>query len=144
MAFMNYENVFDSVKTHHSVLEALQEQGINSNYIKLIRDIHRDNCTTVCLHKNSNKIKIKKGVRQEDIVSPKLFIAYLEKFFRIININGEELNHLRFADDIILIAHAIKDSKVMLQELDNASRTYTLKGRNHKNKQSSICKWNPT
>ena len=39
-----------------------------------------------------------------------------------ITINGEKLNHLRFADDIIIIADAVKDVEVMLQELDNASR----------------------
>ena len=85
MAFVDYEKAFDSVETH-SVLEALREQGINSNYIKLIRDIHRDNCTTVCLHKDSNNTKIKKGVRHGDTMSPKLFIiACYERIFRNID-----------------------------------------------------------
>ena len=43
------------------------------------------------------------------------------------NINGDKLNHLRFADDIIIIAHAVKDFEVMLQELNNASRKFGLK-----------------
>jgi len=68
MVFVDYEKAFDSVEIH-SVLEALQEQGINSNYIKLIRDIYTDNSSTVCLHKDSNKIKIKMGVRQGDTIS---------------------------------------------------------------------------
>ena len=42
MTFVDYEKVFDSVETH-SVLEALQEQGINGNYVKLIRDIYTNN-----------------------------------------------------------------------------------------------------
>jgi len=120
----------------HSVLEASQEQGIKNNYIKLIRDT--DNSTTVCLRKDSNKIKIKKGVGQGDTMSPKLLIACLEKIFRIIdwrkkgiNINGEKLDHLGFADDIIIIAWAVRDIGVMLQELDKSSR-------------KCICKWNPT
>jgi len=61
MSFVDYEKAFDSVETH-SVLKALQEQRMNNNYIKLIRDIYTDNSTIVCLHKYSNKIKIKKGV----------------------------------------------------------------------------------
>ena len=81
MAFVDYEKAFDSVETH-SVLEALREQGINSNYIKLMRDIYTDNSTTVCLRKDSNIIKIKKGVRQGDTISRKLFIACLGKIFR--------------------------------------------------------------
>ena len=64
MAFVDYEKAFDSVETH-SVLEAVQGRGINSNYIKLIRDIYTDNSTTVCLHKDSNKRKIKRGSDKE-------------------------------------------------------------------------------
>jgi len=82
MAFVDYEKAFDSVETH-SVLEALREQGINSNYIKLMRDIYTDNSTTVFLQKDSKKIK--KSIRQGDTMSPKLFIACLEKFFRTID-----------------------------------------------------------
>ena len=65
MAFVDYKKTFDSVDLH-SVLEALLEQGINSNYIKLIREIYTDNFISICFHKNSNKIKIKKGARQGD------------------------------------------------------------------------------
>jgi len=83
-AFVDYEKAFDSVETD-LVLESLQEQGISSKYIKLIKVIYTDNSTTVCLHNNSNKIKIKKGVQQGDTMSPKLFIAYLEKIFRTID-----------------------------------------------------------
>lgn len=51
-------------------------------------------------------------MRQEDIISPKLFTLALalEDVFRIlgwngfgININGEYITHLRFADDIVKI-----------------------------------------
>ena len=61
MAFVDYEKAFDSVEIR-SVLEALQEHGIISNYNKLINDNYTDNSTTVCLHTYTNKIKIKKGV----------------------------------------------------------------------------------
>ncbi len=48
---------------------------------------------------------IQRGVRQGDTLSPKLFNAGLEQVFRRLNwenkgiqINGERLNHLRFAE----------------------------------------------
>jgi len=44
-----------------------------------------------------------------------------------ININGDKLNHLRFADDIMIIAHAVQDFEILLQELDNTSRKCGLK-----------------
>ena len=62
----------------------------------------------------------------------------------------EKLNHPRFAGDIIIMEIEVTDiEEVMLQELDNASRTCGLKfnkdrGRNHTNNQGSICKLIPT
>jgi hypothetical protein len=133
LAFVDYEKAFDSVETC-SVLEALQEQGINNKYIKLMRDIYSDSSTTVRLHKESNKIKINKGVRQGDTISPKLFTACLEKIFRSIdwtekgiNVNGERFNHLRFADDIIIITDNLNNIESMLKDLDIASRNCGLK-----------------
>ena len=62
---------------------------------------------TVHLHKESEKIRIKRGVRQGDTISPKLFPATLESIFRRLNwenkgvkIDGEFLSNLRFADDM--------------------------------------------
>ena len=40
---------------------------------------------TVHLHKSSEKIRIKRGVRQGDTTSPKLFTATLESIFRRLN-----------------------------------------------------------
>ena len=66
MAFVDYEKAFDSVETH-SVLEALREQGINSNYIKLMRDIYTDNSTTVFLQKDSKKNKEEYPTRRHHV-----------------------------------------------------------------------------
>lgn len=58
-----------------------------------------------------------------DTISPKLFIT-LYAFKNIdwenmdINVNGENLNHLRFADDI----GRIEDAKEMLNRQDEASK----------------------
>jgi len=68
------------------------------------------------------------------------------------NTNGEKFNYLRFADNIIIIAHALNNIEVMLQELDNASKKCEPKvnmrntdhGMTQKNNSCSICKWNPT
>ena len=40
---------------------------------------------TVHLHKESEKIRIKRGVRQGDTISHKLFMATLESMFRRLN-----------------------------------------------------------
>ncbi len=40
---------------------------------------------TVHLHKDSEKIRIKRGVRQGDTISPKLFVATLDSIFEKLN-----------------------------------------------------------
>ncbi|XP_022816835.1 uncharacterized protein LOC111349816 [Spodoptera litura] len=70
-----------------------------------------------------------KGVRQGDPLSPKLFSAILESVFRDlewenigISIDGKKLNHLRFADDLVLITDNATTLQHMLQQLSEASR----------------------
>ena len=89
---------------------------------------------TVHLHKESNKIKIRRGVRQGDIISPKLCTAALESIFRRLSletrglkVDGEYLSHLRFADDILICANTPHELQQMLQELADDSENQGLK-----------------
>ena len=61
------------------------------------------------MHKETEKIEIKRGVRQGDTIPPKLFTVTLDSIFRRlswenkgVNIEGDFLNNLRFADDIFV------------------------------------------
>ena len=89
---------------------------------------------TVHLHKESEKIRIKRGVRQGDTISPKLFTATLESIFRRLNwehkgvkIDGEFLSNLRFSDDIFLCTETPQELQQMLHELSDESRRMGLK-----------------
>jgi len=133
LGFIDYEKAFDSVEIP-AVLKALKIQGIHPSYIKIIETIYNSGTSTIRLHKDSNKIKIERGVRQGDTISPKLFSAALEETFRKIdwdckgiNINGEHLNHLRFADDIVLITDDVNDLEEMLNQLNDESNNIGLK-----------------
>ena len=109
LLFIDYEKAFDSVELN-AVFKALIEQGIDQNYVELIREANTGCLTDIKLFHRDVRIPIGKGVRQGDPISPKLFTACLEMVFREIkwnggvNINGEQLSHLRFADDVVLIA----------------------------------------
>ena len=93
---------------------------------EILKAIYTDSSVTVHLHKESEKIRIKRGVRQGDTISPKLFTATLESIFRRLNwehkgvkIDGEFLSNLRFADDIFLCTETPQELQQMLQELSD-------------------------
>ncbi len=81
MAFIDYEKAFDSVKTS-AVMQALMQPGVDELYIKVLEDIYRDSTATIQLHKKSRKTPIRKGVKQDDKISPKLFTVRLEEIFK--------------------------------------------------------------
>ncbi|EPB75288.1 hypothetical protein ANCCEY_05629 [Ancylostoma ceylanicum] len=78
-------------------------------------------------------IPVSKGVKQGDTISPKLFSAGLEMVIRKlnlekgINIDGEHLTHLRFADDLVLPGEDADTVQKMLRELEIEGRKVGLK-----------------
>ncbi|KAI8433263.1 hypothetical protein MSG28_015334 [Choristoneura fumiferana] len=73
---------------------------------------------------STKPIPLQRGVRQGDVISPKLFTAGLEDDFKVldwkgrgINNNGEYFTHLRFADDIVVMAETMEDLSAMLADL---------------------------
>ena len=69
-------------------------------------------------------------MRQGDNISPKLFTACLQDAIinqinwedKEINIDGEHLSHLIFADDIVLVAKSPEELESMLTDIHLASK----------------------
>src|SRR5438552_2448862 len=80
-AFVDYEKAFDSVE-HVGIINALTEHQINSTYIETLTNIYNNGTSIIKLDKESSKFPIRRGVRQGDTISPKLFNAGLEQVFR--------------------------------------------------------------
>ena len=140
IAFIDYEKAFDSVLTS-AVLETIRKQGVEEAYCRVLEDIYKDGTATIKLHEETNKIPIKKGVRQGDTISPKLFTACLEEIFRKLNwrdrgikIGDEYLSNLRFADDIVLFSESANGLQQMLEELNRESLKVGLKMNKKKTK----------
>ena len=84
IAFIDYENAFDSAETS-AVMQALRNQGIDEAYINIMEEIYSGSTATVVLHKESDRIPIKNGVRQGDTISTMLFAACLQEVFRVLD-----------------------------------------------------------
>ena len=132
-AFVDYEKAFDSIE-FNPLFESLENQGVEAAYITLLRDLYNGATSTLKLHRDSDKIKLQRGVRQGDNISPKLFTACLQDAIinkinwegKGINIDGEHLSHLIFADDIVLVAKSPEELESMLTDIHLASKSVGL------------------
>ena len=134
LAFVDYEKAFDSIETW-AVLQSLQRCQIDYRYIEVLKCLYKNATMSVRLQDQTSKpILLQRGVRQGDVISPKLFTAALEDVFKVlewrgrgININGEYITHLRFADDIVVMAETTEELSTMLGDLSRASERVGLK-----------------
>lgn len=129
LAFVDFQKAFDTIESW-SILNALQNARIDSRYTQIIESIYKEATIHIRLDETTttNKIPLERGVRQGDTISPKLFTLALEDIFKKlewntkgINVDGFRLNHLRFADDIVLISNNATELQEMLNELNLAA-----------------------
>ncbi|CAD6200156.1 unnamed protein product [Caenorhabditis auriculariae] len=143
LAFVDYYKAFDSVEIN-AVLNALVSAGVATKYVELIANSNEGTSTTIQLFDKKLSIPIRKGVRQGDTISPKLFSTALEDAMRQlrwdeehdwedstdirgINIDGKVLTNLRFADDIVLFSSSTTELSSMLNDLDEVGKKIGLK-----------------
>ena len=126
LTFIDLKKAFDSVETE-AVIEALGNQGVPTHYIRILRELYSNFTTRISPFYKEVIIDVKRGVRQGDTISPKLFSAALENVMRQlewedmgVKVDGRQLHHLRFADDIVLITPNIEQAERMLADFDCA------------------------
>jgi hypothetical protein len=123
LLFIDFEKAFDSVATN-SIMSTLASLGIEDDYLQIFKYIYENMKLECSVRGESKEISVRRGLRQGDIPSAKIFNAVLETAFKNlewqdkgININGKRLNCLKFADDIVLIGRSAKEVEHMLEEL---------------------------
>ena len=122
--FIDLKKAFDSID-RNSLIKKLDKIGFGQKTIKLLMDMYRDTYTSIIFrNKLLPKIRTLKGLKQGDILSPILFIIFindLPKFLKegsgadSVELQGTYFNSLLWADDIILLS----ESAVGLQNCIN-------------------------
>ncbi|KAK6765814.1 hypothetical protein RB195_025622 [Necator americanus] len=78
---IDLKKAFDSVETE-VVVEALDNQGVPTQYIKVLRELYSKFTTGISPFYKNIIIDVKRAVRQGDTISPKIFTATLENAMR--------------------------------------------------------------
>ncbi|GFR75949.1 galactosylgalactosylxylosylprotein 3-beta-glucuronosyltransferase [Elysia marginata] len=133
VGFIDYEKAFDSVE-HFAIFDALRQININEKYVNILENIYQNATARVHIDNiESELFPIKRGVRQGDPISTKLFTAAIEMIFRKaelkhgLNVEGETLTNLRFADDVALVTENTKSMEEQLNNLNKISLESGLK-----------------
>ena len=122
---------------HTIVIIRVEEMGIPDHLTCLLRNLYAGQEATVRTgHGTTDWFQIGKGVRQGYILSPCLFNFYAEYIMRNagleetqagIKISGRNLNNLRYADDITLMAESEEKLKSLLMKVKEESEKVGLK-----------------
>lgn len=115
--------------SHLSIWTALSAQGVEQEYIDVIKNIYKDSSAKIQPETIGPTFHIGRGVKQGDPLSPKLFICILDSIIKRldwhkkgVHINRQILNHLRFVDDLVLLSESRLQLQIMLDSLNTASR----------------------
>ena len=105
----------------------LKEIGIPDPFTCLLRNLYADQEATVRTgHGTTDWFQIGKGVHQGCILSPSLFNLYAEYIMRNVGLDkvqagiriaGRNINNVRYADDITLMAESVEELKSFLMKV---------------------------
>ena len=111
--FIDYAKAFDCVD-HNKLWKILKEMGIPDHVTCLLRNLYAGQEAIVRTgHGKTDWFQIRKGVCRGCILSPCLFNLYAEYIMRNVGLDEtqagikiarRDINNLRYADDIILMA----------------------------------------
>ena len=109
---MDFQKAFDSV-WHDGLFRKLENNGINGNFLKLIKNIYsKTKCAVKINNKNTHFFNYDKDVQQGNPLSPLLlFDLYINDIFDILKNEGalnldnqKTFNALMYADDLIIMS----------------------------------------
>ena len=123
--FIDYAKAFDCVD-HHKLWKIFKEMGIPEHLICLLRNLYAGQEATAGTGHGTDWFQIGKGVCQGCILSPCLFNFYAQYIIRNAGLEeaqagiktaGRNIDILRYADDITLMAESEEELKSLFMKV---------------------------
>ena len=109
--FIDLEKAFDRVK-RSTLWKVLKEERYNipPKLIRVIKNLYSQSWSKVRGRDlESNWFEIETGVRQGDVLSPLLFIIFMDSCARDLGVAESSVETLMYADDVAVIANSIEE-----------------------------------
>uniref|UniRef100_A0A0K0DDA0 Reverse transcriptase domain-containing protein n=1 Tax=Angiostrongylus cantonensis TaxID=6313 RepID=A0A0K0DDA0_ANGCA len=104
-------------------METHDSQRVITQYTMILRELYKNLTAKTSPFYNDINIDVRRGVRQGDTISLKLFTAAFQNVRQIlewdnmgVKIDGRQSHHLRFHDDIVLITQNISQAERKLAD----------------------------
>ena len=133
--FIDFQKAFDTIKHIDLIWNVLNSFGVDIKITRLLQNIYANSKAAVQVGRElGDWFGQSIGTRQGDPVSPAIFITYLERVMDAcencrtgVNISGELIDNLRFADDIDLLEERSEDLQESLNGVAAAAEPMGLR-----------------
>ena len=144
VTYLDASKAFDRVN-FYKLFDKLLHRGVPAIYVRLLLFWYTHQEFIVRWGFTfSNSFLVNNGVRQGGVLSPVLFNVYMDGLSSVLNtlnvgcyFNGTMINHLMYADDIVVISPSVRSMQVLLSHCDNYANRNDVKFNTKKSK--SMC-----
>ena len=140
VAAVDFMKAFDTI-SHKSLWNALEQFGIESQYVSLLRRLYADQQATVLTDKESDVFEIKRKTKQGDPLSSLLFNTVLQVALkddltrwqekgmgiRLGDSEADCFTDLRLADDVLLFSTSLEQLQKMMCYFEKSTERVGLK-----------------
>ena len=131
--FVDYSRAFDVINVD-LLMYRIHNIGINGGFYKALRSLYTDMYACVEVGKYRTDIfRLESGIRQGDVLAPTMFTTYVDSLLERlkksgigIQVQGEVINALMYADDLCMIASSEAELQKLIDIMSEWCREWRL------------------